>query len=102
MQRILEAASFWRFFRLQPWGLDYRRAWELQCSLERDGLATITGFDGHPMQFTLTRQMIREALHTEGISLPEGNLAPVEKKMVTSQDRLTFSNLKHKEISLAL
>ena len=46
--------------------------------------------------------MIREALHTEGISLPEGNLATYEKKMVTSQDCLTFSNLKHKEISLAL
>ena len=83
-QRILEAASFWRFFRLQPWGPDYRRAWELQCNLERDGLATVTGFDGHPVQFTLTRQMIREALHTEGISLPEGNLATYEKKMVTS------------------
>ena len=65
-------------------------------------MATITGFDGHPVQFTLTRQMIREALHTEGISLPKGNLATFEKKMVTSQDRLTFSNLKHKEISLAL
>ena len=74
-QRILEAASFWRFFRLQPWGPDYRQAWELQCSLERDGLATMTGFDGHPVQFTLTCQMIREALHTSGASLPEDNLA---------------------------
>ena len=57
-QRILEAASFWRFFRLRPWGLDYRHAWELQCSLDRDGLAMITGFDGHPVQFTPTRQII--------------------------------------------
>ena len=83
-QRILKAASFWRFFRLHPWGPDYRRAWELQCSLERDGLATITEFDGHPVQFTLTCQMIREVLHTGGALLPEGNLALYEKKMVTS------------------
>ena len=48
-QRILEATSFWRFFKLRPWGLDYKRAWELECSLERDGLATITWFDGHPI-----------------------------------------------------
>ena len=60
------------------------------------------GVYGHPVQFTLTRQMIREALHTGGASLPEGNLATYEKKMVTSQDRLMFANLKHKEISLAL
>ena len=65
-------------------------------------MTTVTGFDGHPVQFTLTCQMIREALHTGGASLPKGNLAPYEKKMVTSQDRLTFANLKHKEISLAL
>ena len=101
-QRILKAASFWRFFRLQPWGPDYKRAWELQCSLERDGLATVIGFDGHPIKFTLTHQMIRETLHIGGASLLEGDLAPYEKKMVTSQERLTFSNLKHKEISLVL
>ena len=46
--------------------------------------------------------MVREALHTGGASLSEGNLATYEKKMVMSQDRLTFANLKHKEISLAL
>ena len=28
-QQILEAASFWRFFRLRPWGPDYKQAWEL-------------------------------------------------------------------------
>ena len=46
--------------------------------------------------------MIREALHTGGALLPEGNLAQYEKKMVTGQDRLTFDNLKHKEVSLVL
>ena len=25
-QQILEAASFWRFFRLRPWGPDYRQS----------------------------------------------------------------------------
>ena len=34
--------------------------------------------------------------------LPKGNPAQYEKKMVTGQDRLTFANLKHKEVSLAL
>ena len=46
--------------------------------------------------------MIREALHTDGALLLEGNLAQHEKKMVTGQDRLTFANLKHKEVTLAL
>ena len=101
-QRILQVASFWCFFRLKPRGPDYRRAWELQCSLERDGQATMIGFYGHPLQFTITRQMVREALHTSGVSIQEGNLAPYEKKTVTSQERLTFASLKHKEISLAL
>ena len=99
---ILKSASLWRFFRLNPWGPDYRRAWELQCSLQRNGDAKITGFDKHPVQFTLTRQMVREALHTSGVSLPQGNLTPGEKGIVTAQDRLTFANLKQKEITLAL
>ena len=46
--------------------------------------------------------MTREALHIGGASLPEGNLAQHEKKMVIGQDHLTFANLKHKEVSLAL
>ena len=101
-QKILEAANFWRFFKLKPWGPDYRRAWEFQCSLKRSSQATVTGFDGHPIQFTVTKQMIRQALHTTGMALPEGNFATHEKQLVMSQDRLTFANLRHKEVSLAL
>ena len=37
-----------------------------------------------------------------GMSLPEGNLTQSEKAIVTSQEQLTFANLKHKEITLAL
>ena len=70
--------------------------------MKRDGLATVTGFDGHPVQFTLTCQMVQEALHTGGALLLEGSLAQFEKKMVTSQERLTFTNLKNKEVTLVL
>ena len=34
--------------------------------------------------------------------MPQGNLTPSEKAIVTGQERLTFSNLRHKEITLAL
>ena len=67
-QKILKATSLWRFFRLNPWGPDYRRAWELQCSLQRNGNAEVTGFDEHLVQITVIRQMVREALHTTGVS----------------------------------
>ena len=47
--------------------------------------------------------MVREVLHTMGVSLPQGNLTPGEKALVTGrQDRVTFTNLKQKEITLAL
>ena len=81
---ILKAASLWIFFRLSPWGPDYKRAWELQCSLQRDGRAEITGFDDHITQIIVDRQTIREALHTTGISLSQGNLTPGEKGIVTA------------------
>ena len=46
--------------------------------------------------------MVREALHTTGVSLPQGNRTLGEKALVTGQDRLTFANLRQKEITLAL
>ena len=101
-KKVLKAASLWRFFRLKPWGPDYRRAWELQCSLTREGRAEITGFDGHLTQIVVDRDTIRAALHTTGLTLPQGNLTPGEKGVVTNQDRLTFTNLKQKQITLAL
>ena len=82
---ILQAASLWRFFRLSPWGPDYRRAWELQNTL-RDGRAEVTGFDGHMVQILVDRDTVREALHTTGLTLPQGNLSPGEKGVVTGQD----------------
>lgn len=100
-RQILQAASLWRFFRLPPWGPDYRRAWELQCTL-KDGRAEVTGLDGHLEQIIVTREVVRAALHTNGITLPQGNLSPGEKGVVTGQDRLTFANLKQKQITLAL
>lgn len=90
------------FASSRTWGPEYKRAWEFQCSLDRSRQAEVTDFDGHPIQFTVTKQMVHEALHTKGLFLPERNLTHSEKAIVTDQAHLTFTNFKQKEIPLAL
>lgn len=103
VKRILAMSNLWRFFKLTPWGPDYQRAWELKKTLNKPGQATLTGFDGNPVQVTITPRTVKEALYLDvGVILSLGNITKTDKHLVSPRDRPTFAQLRHQKISIPL
>ena len=57
-RKIFKTANMANYFKLQPWGPDLRRAWELVRSIDKIGAALITDFDGTQLQVSISPKLI--------------------------------------------
>ena len=60
------------------------------------------GLNSHPIQLTITWQLVQEVVHTRGITLTKGNLGLLDKRILSSKDCPVFETLKHEHINLWL
>ena len=102
--RIWSSLSLDGYFALSAWGPDFRRSWEVLCTLSDNNTCTITDFEGDQVEITLDRALIRRDLN-----LIEGQLAFNEKahksddrERCSDTDKPTWDELKCQEIRLTL
>lgn len=77
-----------RFFSLQPWGIDVKRAWQLMTSIEEDGIAHIEDMQNNVITVKITTNLIAEALF-----MPRGSIS-LTTKLALKEIQQTFLNVR--------
>ena len=96
------------YFRLEPWGVDVQRAYELMTTINSDGVATLSMPEGETVQVQISEDLISEALHlpksSSAFKIPH-QLTKQEKKntfLSIQGKKETFNELIRKELDLPL
>ena len=97
--------NLWGFFELPPWGPDYMRAYQAMSTITDHDDCTITNLQGRRVAVTLTRALVREALHLpsgEGIDFFRLSHDDNDNAVCSASDRPVWDQLLRQQIRFAL
>ena len=93
------------FFKLTPWGADYMRAYQALSTIIDTNECTITNLHERRVTLTLTRGLVREALHLpsgEGIDFFRLSHDDEDNAVCSASDKPVWDQLRRQQICLAL
>lgn len=105
---VFEKVGLDGYFKLDLWGVDTQRAYELMTTIDEDGVATLTSKSGEATQVQIFEDLIIEALHLphseRAVRVPH-QLTEIDKKaifLIITNKKETFNGLLVKEIDFPL
>lgn len=60
---IFEQVGLDGYFKLEPWGIDFHRAYKLMTSINEDAVVMLTNKEGERVQVQILEALISEALN---------------------------------------
>ena len=91
IQEIYAKLGINGYFKLKPWGIDIKRAYEVMTTIDEIGMVTLTREDGQPQTLAINEYIVQDALHfKEGYEDMNTRLTDIEQNKV-------FLNIKGKQ-----
>ena len=79
------------YFKLKPWGIDIKRAYELMTNIDEVGTVILIGEDGQPKMVVINEYIVQDALHfKEGYEV-------LNRRLTDSERSKVFLNMKGKQ-----